>query len=262
MNHSISAFQSRQMDRERDSKREQVAVLKWILARDVLQKGILYDNPHFCFPPGCLWRECLTTRLVYLTVSTWPTLLCHCESVAHPQLKQLLELVSQWVSGLRKILCLPLISDVGFEIPDRFVVGYALDYNEYFRDLNVSLWLLFMLVNSDSVLWSIMSTIGLHTAVDALKQDIFVLNAMICLLTVVVFLFFSISVWSANVGRWNTRSEKKRTGKRRLSHRCHPTTSLNIFPEMPFTYSCYSDTWSPASLFFFGHSFCETFICF
>uniref|UniRef100_A0A2P2HX18 Hypoxanthine phosphoribosyltransferase n=1 Tax=Hirondellea gigas TaxID=1518452 RepID=A0A2P2HX18_9CRUS len=24
----------------------------------------------------------------------------------------------------------------GFEIPDRFVVGYALDYNEYFRDLN------------------------------------------------------------------------------------------------------------------------------
>lgn len=31
-----------------------------------------------------------------------------------------------------------VISDVGFEIPDRFVVGYALDYNEYFRDLNVS----------------------------------------------------------------------------------------------------------------------------
>lgn len=25
---------------------------------------------------------------------------------------------------------------VGFEIPDIFVVGYALDYNEYFRDLN------------------------------------------------------------------------------------------------------------------------------
>lgn len=31
-----------------------------------------------------------------------------------------------------------MIPDVGFEIPDRFVVGYALDYNEYFRDLNVS----------------------------------------------------------------------------------------------------------------------------
>ncbi|XP_070320336.1 hypoxanthine-guanine phosphoribosyltransferase isoform X4 [Odocoileus virginianus] len=27
---------------------------------------------------------------------------------------------------------------VGFEIPDKFVVGYALDYNEHFRDLNVS----------------------------------------------------------------------------------------------------------------------------
>ncbi|XP_059749575.1 hypoxanthine-guanine phosphoribosyltransferase-like [Balaenoptera ricei] len=25
---------------------------------------------------------------------------------------------------------------VGFEIPDKFVVGYALDYNKYFRDLN------------------------------------------------------------------------------------------------------------------------------
>lgn len=31
-----------------------------------------------------------------------------------------------------------LPADVGFEIPNRFVVGYALDYNEYFRDLNVS----------------------------------------------------------------------------------------------------------------------------
>ncbi|XP_040483434.1 hypoxanthine-guanine phosphoribosyltransferase isoform X1 [Ursus maritimus] len=32
---------------------------------------------------------------------------------------------------------------VGFEIPDKFVVGYALDYNEYFRDLNTppsALW--------------------------------------------------------------------------------------------------------------------------
>ena len=30
------------------------------------------------------------------------------------------------------------LTDCGFEIPDKFVVGYALDYNEYFRDLNVS----------------------------------------------------------------------------------------------------------------------------
>lgn len=32
-----------------------------------------------------------------------------------------------------------LFSVVGFEVPDKFVVGYALDYNEYFRDLNVSI---------------------------------------------------------------------------------------------------------------------------
>ena len=29
-------------------------------------------------------------------------------------------------------------ADTGFEIPNEFVVGYALDYNEYFRDLNVN----------------------------------------------------------------------------------------------------------------------------
>lgn len=34
-----------------------------------------------------------------------------------------------------------LFSVVGFEVPDKFVVGYALDYNEYFRDLNVSIFI-------------------------------------------------------------------------------------------------------------------------
>ena len=34
------------------------------------------------------------------------------------------------------------LSDIGFEIPDEFVVGYALDYNEHFRDLSVSTWYL------------------------------------------------------------------------------------------------------------------------
>lgn len=44
------------------------------------------------------------------------------------------------VSLILTPLCKHLFTfaDVGFEIPNRFVVGYALDYNEYFRDLNVS----------------------------------------------------------------------------------------------------------------------------
>lgn len=33
----------------------------------------------------------------------------------------------------------PFLAVVGFEVPDKFLVGYALDYNEYFRDLNVSM---------------------------------------------------------------------------------------------------------------------------
>lgn len=36
------------------------------------------------------------------------------------------------------VVCI-FISDIGFEVPDAFLVGYALDYNEYFRDLSVSL---------------------------------------------------------------------------------------------------------------------------
>lgn len=33
--------------------------------------------------------------------------------------------------------CLPVV--IGFEVPDHFIVGYALDYNEYFRDLEVEM---------------------------------------------------------------------------------------------------------------------------
>ena len=33
-----------------------------------------------------------------------------------------------------------IYSDCGFEIPDKFVVGYALDFNEHFRDLHVILF--------------------------------------------------------------------------------------------------------------------------
>ena len=46
-------------------------------------------------------------------------------------------------------ICFPprCVVDAGFEIPDLFVVGYALDYNEYFRDLNVSMLELNILIN-------------------------------------------------------------------------------------------------------------------
>ena len=34
---------------------------------------------------------------------------------------------------------LSLFAVIGFEVPQRYIVGYALDYNERFRDLNVSI---------------------------------------------------------------------------------------------------------------------------
>uniref|UniRef100_A0A3Q3X514 Phosphoribosyltransferase domain-containing protein n=1 Tax=Mola mola TaxID=94237 RepID=A0A3Q3X514_MOLML len=37
---------------------------------------------------------------------------------------------------LRRSVVFVFISDIGFEVPDAFLVGYALDYNEYFRDLS------------------------------------------------------------------------------------------------------------------------------
>lgn len=42
-----------------------------------------------------------------------------------------------YLNQKRPVVCV-CFTDIGFEIPDKFVVGYALDYNEYFRDLNVS----------------------------------------------------------------------------------------------------------------------------
>lgn len=38
-------------------------------------------------------------------------------------------------------------SDVGFSIPDSFIVGCNLDYNNYFRDLQVSMRTPFALLN-------------------------------------------------------------------------------------------------------------------
>lgn len=41
------------------------------------------------------------------------------------------------------------LTDFGFEVPDKFLVGYALDYNEYFRDLSVSCFM--YLLDSDPI---------------------------------------------------------------------------------------------------------------
>jgi len=60
-------------------------------------------------------------------------------------MKKLLNTITKFNPKSVKVACLlrkrtPLSSGyipdyVGFEIPNKFVVGYALDYNEYFRDL-------------------------------------------------------------------------------------------------------------------------------
>ena len=62
------------------------------------------------------------------TVVLWSFLTAGFNSASH--FSAILEENSKWC-----FLSLPV---VGFEVPDKFVVGYALDYNEYFRDLNVS----------------------------------------------------------------------------------------------------------------------------
>jgi len=60
-------------------------------------------------------------------------------------MKKLLNTIRKYNPKSIKVACLlrkrtPLsdgyVPDyVGFEIPDKFVIGYALDFNEYFRDL-------------------------------------------------------------------------------------------------------------------------------
>lgn len=70
---------------------------------------------------GCWWRESRKPGHIFLTV---------CIRVSFT--------ARGWTLWNYWSCFLVVIPDVGFEIPDRFVVGYALDYNEYFRDLNVS----------------------------------------------------------------------------------------------------------------------------
>uniref|UniRef100_A0A3P8SAM2 Phosphoribosyltransferase domain-containing protein 1 n=1 Tax=Amphiprion percula TaxID=161767 RepID=A0A3P8SAM2_AMPPE len=73
----------------------------------------------------------LAGKAIVGTGKTMKTLLKHVEAFGPKMIK---------VAGLlvkrvpHSSACVP--DYVGFEIPNRFVVGYALDYNEYFRDLN------------------------------------------------------------------------------------------------------------------------------
>ncbi|XP_072220557.1 phosphoribosyltransferase domain-containing protein 1b isoform X1 [Leuresthes tenuis] len=65
------------------------------------------------------------------TGKTMKTLLKHVEAFK-PKMIKVAGLLVKRVQ--HSSACVP--DYYGFEIPDRFVVGYALDYNEYFRDLN------------------------------------------------------------------------------------------------------------------------------
>uniref|UniRef100_A0A665T961 Phosphoribosyltransferase domain-containing protein 1 n=1 Tax=Echeneis naucrates TaxID=173247 RepID=A0A665T961_ECHNA len=73
----------------------------------------------------------LAGKAIVGTGKTMKTLLKHVEAFK-PKMIKVAGLLVKRVS--QNSACLP--DYVGFEIPNRFVVGYALDYNEYFRDLN------------------------------------------------------------------------------------------------------------------------------
>ncbi|XP_068557863.1 phosphoribosyltransferase domain-containing protein 1b isoform X2 [Cebidichthys violaceus] len=73
----------------------------------------------------------LAGKAIVGTGKTMETLLKHVEAF-RPKMIKVAGLLVKRVP--HNTACLP--DYVGFEIPDRFVVGYALDYNEYFRDLN------------------------------------------------------------------------------------------------------------------------------
>ncbi|XP_047444376.1 phosphoribosyltransferase domain-containing protein 1b isoform X2 [Mugil cephalus] len=73
----------------------------------------------------------LAGKAIVGTGKTMKTLLKHVEGF-RPKMIKVAGLLVKRVPD--SSACVP--DYVGFEIPNRFVVGYALDYNEYFRDLN------------------------------------------------------------------------------------------------------------------------------
>uniref|UniRef100_A0A3B4AJZ7 Phosphoribosyltransferase domain-containing protein n=1 Tax=Periophthalmus magnuspinnatus TaxID=409849 RepID=A0A3B4AJZ7_9GOBI len=83
-------------------------------------------------------KNVLIVEAIVGTGKTMKTLLKHVQAFKPNMIK---------VAGVAFFLIthFSYLSDVGFEIPNRFVVGYALDYNEYFRDLNVSWYKCFII---------------------------------------------------------------------------------------------------------------------
>ncbi|XP_042075156.1 phosphoribosyltransferase domain-containing protein 1b isoform X3 [Haplochromis burtoni] len=76
-------------------------------------------------------KNVLVVEGIVGTGKTMKTLLKHVEAFGPKMIKVAGLLVKR---VLHSSACVP--DYVGFEIPNRFVVGYALDYNEYFRDLS------------------------------------------------------------------------------------------------------------------------------
>ncbi|XP_078794797.1 hypoxanthine-guanine phosphoribosyltransferase isoform X1 [Oryzias latipes] len=76
-------------------------------------------------------KSVLIVEAIVDTGKTMKALLKHVETF-QPKMVKVAGLLVKRVPNTAE----SLTDYIGFEIPNRFVVGYALDYNEYFRDLN------------------------------------------------------------------------------------------------------------------------------
>ncbi|XP_077592446.1 phosphoribosyltransferase domain-containing protein 1-like [Stigmatopora nigra] len=76
-------------------------------------------------------KSVLIVEAIVDTGKTMKALLKHVETF-QPKMAKVAGLLVKRVPNMDQ----NLTDYVGFEIPNRYVVGYALDYNEYFRDLN------------------------------------------------------------------------------------------------------------------------------
>nr|ACQ57940.1 Phosphoribosyltransferase domain-containing protein 1 [Anoplopoma fimbria] len=76
-------------------------------------------------------KSVLIVEAIVDTGKTMKALLKHVETF-EPKMVKVAGLLVKRVPNMAE----NLTDYIGFEIPNHFVVGYALDYNEYFRDLN------------------------------------------------------------------------------------------------------------------------------